>query len=268
MSPVRLLLRTLPLAALIVTAPAVAEDGHGEPSHDVPGAHGTPGEHGAAGHGGEEAHKASAHGDAHGGGHGEGHGEGDHGGAHHVDYGADDDHDGTVNWLDPDAGEAYQITRLVQHAFNLLVIGGVLFWFARRPVADALRNRAHSIRTELIEAAKMRDEARQRQQEINARLGGFEAELARMRAQAEADAKADEEKLVARANNEAARIRDAAERHMRDELVRARVALRKEAVELAVQLAEQTLRSQVQSDDQRRLAREFLESLNREANHG
>ena len=48
---------------------------------------------------------------------------------------------------------------------------------------------------------------------------------------------------------------------MREEVVRARVALRKEAVDLAVKLAESALAEQVSADDQRRLARQLLDTL-------
>ncbi len=81
---------------------------------------------------------------------------------------------------------------------------------------------------------------------------------------AEIEAANEEAKLVARARDEGQRIGAVAERKIRDEVNRARVALRTEAVDLAVQLAENTLRGAIGSSDQQRLAREFLDSLKKD----
>lgn len=243
--------------ALLVAAPALAQDPHAtipDPHAGVPG-------YVPAGHPGEVAGEHAAPHE------GAEHAAGGHG-AHHADYRGDGDHDGQANWLDSDSPD-YMVGKLAQHAFNLAVLLAVLFFAARRPVGDALGNRAISVRQQLTDAARERDEARHKHDEIVARLAVFEAEVVKMRADAEVDAKAEEAKLVARAEDEAKRIGETAERNIRDEVNRARVALRSEAVELAVKLAEQTLKQQVEGDDQRRLARQFLDSMNTQVNrHG
>jgi F-type H+-transporting ATPase subunit b len=218
------------LAPLVVSATALAE----EPSHGAPAeAHGeASGAHGAA----ADAHgEAPGHGDAHGSGH----------------------HAAAPDW-----------TSLGFHAINLAILVGVLVFALRRPLADALGNRAHEIRKEITDAARARDEAQKRYDELLARLSAFEAEVTGMKAQAQAEAAAEEQKLVARAHDEAARLGQIAERNIREELVRSQLALRKEAVDLAVQLAEETLRARVQSADQARLARQFLDSLTNDPGAG
>jgi F-type H+-transporting ATPase subunit b len=178
-------------------------------------------------------------------------------------YTADDDHDGTANWIDSDS-ELYVIKPIAFHVLNLAILGAILGFVLRGPIGDALRNRASGIRKELSEAASARDEAKRRADALAARLAKFEDEVTAMRDQAKAEAAAEEARLVKRAHEEAARIAEASQKSIRDELVRAQVALRKDAVDLAVQLAESTLREQVQPDDQKRLAEAFLASLNQE----
>lgn len=179
-------------------------------------------------------------------------------------YTGDDDHDGVANWRDSDS-ELYVVDDVGFHAFNVLLLLGVVFWFARRPIRDTLRERALGIRRELTDTARERDEARQRYEELEARLAGFATELEAMRAEAAREAQAEEQKLIERAHSEAARVAEMAQRNIRDEVTRAQLELRKEAVELAVQLAEATLARNVAPEDQLRLAREFLDSLNNEA---
>ena len=179
---------------------------------------------------------------------------------HHIDYTADDDQDGKSNWMDAD-NDAFVLGGVGQHLFNLVVIGAVLFFVARRPLMTAIKERAVGIRLEVTEAAKVREDARQRHEALVQRLTTFEGEVRRLRAEAEADVQAEEQRLTERAQEEAVRIGQVAERNIRDELVRAQAALRKEAIDLAVQLAETTLRAEVGSGDQQRLATQFLASI-------
>ena len=105
------------------------------------------------------------------------------------------------------------------------------------------------------------DAAQAREKEIAERLAKLEATLAQISADADEAAAKDKASLLERARAEAERITENAERNIRDEVARARTTLQRQAVELAVELAEQTLRGQVSQDDQRRLARDLLNSL-------
>ncbi|MBT3218198.1 MAG: ATP synthase F0 subunit B [Proteobacteria bacterium] len=190
------------------------------------------------------------------------HGEGEHAeGEHHIDYIGDADEDGWPNWLDYDH-EGFMPIKLGLHLMNLLILVGIVIYAAGRPISDAVKNRALTIRKRLTDSARRRDEAEHQYEELLARLSHFEDEVTAMRQEARKLAADDEARLVERAHQEADRIGETGRRNIRDETVRARYALRREAVDLAVQLAEQTLQQQIQASDQRRLAREFLDSLN------
>jgi len=185
--------------------------------------------------------------------------------AHHLDYTGDRDGDGTPNWLDatdnkhPEAEvPEFVLLKLGFHLFNLLLLFAVLWWFGRGPIMDAVRGRSLSIRKELVDSARERDEAQERCRELEARLAQFEDE-----------AKADEARVIQHAHEAATHIAETAERNIRDEVQRARIALQQEAVQLAVELAEDALKSRLEPEDHRRLAREFLQSLNQEVvRHG
>jgi F-type H+-transporting ATPase subunit b len=211
-------------------------------------------------HGAGAAHApAATHASAEGGEHGGGHG------GHHY-YTDDDDHDGTPNWMDATTGsepntETYVLKSVGLHALNLAVLLAVLGYVARRPFVDFWRDRALGIRKELTDSAEKRDEARRRHQEVMERLSKIEGEVTTMLETATVEAKREEEQLVERARREAARISEQAERNIRDEVVRARASLRQEAVELAVRLAEATLRGTTSDADQQALARAFLKSV-------
>lgn len=196
-------------------------------------------------------------------------GEGDHGDhvAHHY-YTDDDDGDGVNNWRDPindKTSEAntdtYVIPSLALHFVNVTILFAVLFYFIRRPMLDTLRGRARDIRKELEESEAARVAAVERFQEMEERLASIMVEIDRMREDSERGAANEKEQLIERAHQESERIAQSAERNIRDEVVRAKHELRRDAVELAVKLAETTLRSSVTRSDQQRLAREFLDSV-------
>jgi len=214
---------------------------------------------GAHGHG-DDAHGDDAHGD-------DAHGDDAHGdhGDHHY-YSADDDNDGIANWRDPMNGDqpnedTYVLDKLVLHAINLALLVALLLYFVRQPIADALRTRALTIRKDLTDSARARDEANQHHEEVSARLVAIETEIQALRNEAIAEAAILESKLVERARDEAERIAAGAERKIRDEAQRARLELRRDAVQLAVELAETTLRERINAEDQQRLAREFLTAI-------
>lgn len=233
-------------ATALAGAPAMAQDGHG---------------------GGHDAAQTEGHG----GGHGDEHaaeGEGGHGGGHgHVLFGADDDHDGTANWLDSDS-EGYVASSVAFHFINFLLLLGILVWGAGGTVRDSLRDRALGIRKEIDDAARLRQEATERHEALLARLNALQNEVEAFKAEAREEAVREEERLVERARNEARLIGETAERNIRDEAARARTALRRDAVELAVELARGILEKQVSDGDHRRLAKDFLDAIEHDGVNG
>ena len=257
-------------AAAILLSFAVVDSAHAEPSGGSGHAGAEHGDHG-------DGHGAGDHGDGHGAGdHGDGHGAGGHGdghGHHAPEPFADHDGDGTMNWFDGDfAGDGKQRTFLGMfnlspalrwgfHAINLALLVGVLVFFGRRPIGEALRLRSAEIRKDIDRAADLKSAAQDRFDAVTFRLNGLEDEIVKMREDASRTVEAEKAAITARAEASAARIADSAERSIRDETERARRALRTEAVELATQLAQETLSNKLQAEDRQRLAQDLLDSL-------
>ena len=148
--------------------------------------------------------------------------------------------------------------KMAFHAFNLAILLGIIGWFARKPLRDAIADRSLAIKKDMDEINALRKQAQDRYAEIESRLQGYDRKLAEMKGDAEKEAAAEAREIAARAERDAQQIQQAAERTIRDETLRARHALRKDAVELAVKIAEEQLRHQITEADQRRLAADFL----------
>jgi F-type H+-transporting ATPase subunit b len=229
---IRTLFVTVLVALSLVLAPAYAAGGGG-------------------GHGGEHAEEGE-----HGGGHAE----------HHPSYSGDADHDGTANWMDSDA-EDYVLDGLIFHLVNFLIYAGILYFAAGSMLRDGARARALGIKRDISEATELRDAAQARNEEVSNRLAALESEIATLHERARTEAEAEEKRIDQRARDAATRIAETAQRQIRDEAVRAKNEIRREAVELAVKLAEDILSKQVQPADQRRLAQQFLDTLQSDGDH-
>lgn len=155
---------------------------------------------------------------------------------------------------------------------NVLLFAGVMWYFAGRPVGDALKNRALAVRSGLDEAAKMKGDAEARFADVKSKLDALGKQVEEMKAESRAAAEREAQSLSERADADAARMMDAAERSIREETTRATGIIRGEAASLAVQLAKDILRKEVNRDDQERLARQFLTAVaagnTKEADHG
>jgi len=129
-------------------------------------------------------------------------------------------------------------------ALNFAVIAGVIFWFSKKNLPNAFRNRTASIQKAMEEARKASEDANRRLGDIESRLSRLDTEIGEMRAAAEKDAAAEEERIKAAAADDARKIVASAEQEIAAAAKVARRELTAYAADLAVALA----RKQIQVD--------------------
>jgi len=154
------------------------------------------------------------------------------------------------------------------HAFNLAVFVGLIAWLTRRVIPESLKNRAATVEKQLDESNRLRREAQARYDELEARLNRFEAEFEDMRADAMRASEREVALIGDRAEQEVAQIAAGAEKAIRDEVSAARTALHQQAVNLAIQVAEEQLRGRISATDQDRLAQDLLGTVKEANGHG
>lgn len=143
-------------------------------------------------------------------------------------------------------------------ATNFLIFFTVLFFAVRRPISDALGNRANAVRRDLDESARVKDEADRRYHQIEDQLAGLDRRIDELKAEAANEADLEAQRIRERAEIDAVRIQQTAERTIREEAIRARQEIRKEVVEQAAVLAREIVKQSVTREDQARLQAEFL----------
>jgi F-type H+-transporting ATPase subunit b len=146
-------------------------------------------------------------------------------------------------------------------ASNFILFFLLLAVAARRPISDALGNRANAVRRDLDESQAVRASAQRQYAEMEEKLASLERRIEEMKAEAVREAEAEGVRIRERADADAVRIRETAQRTVREEALRARNEIRREVVEQAANLAREMVKNSVNGEDQARLQSEFLGAL-------
>ena len=144
---------------------------------------------------------------------------------------------------------------------NMVLFLGVLVYFLRGPVKNALTARHEQVRREVEEARERRAKADRLAADIQARLSQIENDVRAIHARAEADGERQKRELIAAAEAEAQRILQSARHEVDNRLKHAREELTSYAGQLAAERAEQILREKITDQDKHKLFDESVREV-------
>ncbi len=147
------------------------------------------------------------------------------------------------------------------HFINLGILLFILFRLLRAPLRDYLVRRQDAIREALEKAESAKRTADEKLALYEKRIAQLDEEISTMRREVEVSVKEEANRLVAQSVAAATRLEADTLRLLNDELGRARYALRREAIDLAIQMAERLLKENMTDVDQRRLAEDYLQRV-------
>ena len=227
-----------------------ASDTHADDHSDepVPGDfHAQAEEHGGDSRAGEHGEAAEeAHGDAHGDPHGEPHAEAAHGEGH------GEEHAGVLG------PKVWGLPAVVWHLINFVILFGGIFYLARKAILVVVRSKRDATAKNIEEATRLRAEMKAKFDDYDARMKNIDERMNAIVADARTEAESEKSKMVAEATALSQRMREDAKQIADQEIARARRELQEEQIARAAELAEQLLKSNVNKDDQARLADEFV----------
>ena len=145
--------------------------------------------------------------------------------------------------------------------FNFALMVGVLVYFVNKPIRKGLKERSAGIEKTLAEAEAAKQAAEAKHREYTEKLAKATEEIASIAASIRHEGELERDKIVAAAKQMAAKIEREAENKAAGVVTKARTELREEASRLAVELAEDMLKKQVSSDDQKRLVDEYMQKV-------
>ncbi len=144
---------------------------------------------------------------------------------------------------------------------NVSILGFLAFKYLSGPLNRFVDTRAEKVRQELEQATAARREAEERLREFKEKAAGIDREIEDLRKQTCEDIDREQKILLEEARAAAGHIRRHAQDTIRQEMVKARSELHREAVRLAAGLAEKSIREGITDADHRRLTGEYLAEM-------
>ena len=141
---------------------------------------------------------------------------------------------------------------------NVVLLLAVLIYFARKPVLGYLAGRRDTIAKNLESSAQLLAESERKLAEWSRRAANLDPQAASIREATLRAAEAERDRILADARVTAQRIQQSASAVAERELRLAQEALRREAADLAIELAAKILREQGNDADRSRLVDEFI----------
>jgi len=174
--------------------------------------------------------------------HGEGHGEAG---------GAEEEHGITHG----------QIMNFIWQCLNFAILVAVLFKFLKEPISNALKGRTEEIQKTFSDLEEKKREAELRYAEYEKKLSQIDKEAERILKTFIKQGEVEKEKIIKQAKESAERIKAQAGLYVQHELDKAKKELQKEIADLAVQMAEDIIRKNLNEQDHHKLISEYLEKV-------
>jgi F-type H+-transporting ATPase subunit b len=148
---------------------------------------------------------------------------------------------------------------LVWRIANFSVLLLILHVLLTHRIARFLTDRRSAIADALDEAEKARRESKKKYDEVNRMLEKAKQEIDDIHASFITEGQRERDRLIKNAEREAEKIKKQAEQAAVQEVRKARFALRAEAADLAVEMAEEVLKKNIKEKDQKRIVKEFID---------
>lgn len=144
---------------------------------------------------------------------------------------------------------------------NFAILVFILVKFAGKPLKGFLQKRTELIEKTLQEAKEAKELATKSLREVQERLKGKDKEIEEIIAFSRASGEKEREALLREGERMGERVIEHAKANIEFELDKAKTAIRAEAVELAMELAEKKLGEKLTPDRQKKLLEESLAKL-------
>ncbi|MBM4145622.1 MAG: F0F1 ATP synthase subunit B [Nitrospira sp.] len=141
---------------------------------------------------------------------------------------------------------------------NFAILVFVLFKFGKKPLQNYLKSRTELIEKTLNEAKEAKEAAVKALHEVEERLKVKDAEIEAILSTAQRSGEQERDRIIEESSRLKEKILEQAKTNIDYELKHAKEAIKAEAVELAMELAEKKLKEKLTKNDQERLLEDSL----------
>ncbi len=157
----------------------------------------------------------------------------------------------------------FSVKTFVFQLVNFGILLFILIRFGGRAMNKSLQARHDQLKSDIQEAARLRDEATRKFEAQEKRVADLEEEIASLRASIRQDAEREQTRLIEGAQERAKWIQEEMRMQLNRQVKEAESLLRSEVASASVKLAEELVRKAMNTDDERRLAKEFVAGFDR-----
>ena len=157
--------------------------------------------------------------------------------------------------------EKQETKDLIYKSINFVILFGLIIYFLAKPAKEFFESRTASIRKGMADAAAARDAAEKRLAVIEQKLAHLNEEIAGLRAEAAKEDAVQVDLMRKATEAEGAKILAAAAAEIDVKTRTARLELKAYAAKLAVDLAEERIKSRMTPDAQGRLMASFVNDV-------
>ncbi|MFO8073710.1 MAG: ATP synthase F0 subunit B [Polyangia bacterium] len=172
---------------------------------------------------------------------------------------------GDINWFDFTDPETPPLAAMI---FNFALLIVTVYLIMRKPIGRRIKSRRQELLDALEEARRAAEVAERAMEQVRERSDRLDLEMARIRKDLSEAGKREAELIEQEAERRAERVRSDTDALVEQELSRMVSSIRAEIGEAVAATAERVLRERIGSADRERLAREYMESMDRLAPPG
>ena len=144
---------------------------------------------------------------------------------------------------------------------NVVVLGAIIYKFAKKPVGNALSNSAESAKKLIIDAREAEENLTAELDNMRSKIAGLEKEAEQMVKNAHKDAQIEKERIIEEGRHEIERMKRQASFALEQESRKAEADLRCWVAEESVKLAETDMKQEMNQNQQNKLATKYMDEL-------
>ena len=146
---------------------------------------------------------------------------------------------------------------------NVVVLGAIIYKFAKKPVGNALSSSAESAKKLIKEARDAEENLTAELNEMRDKIAGLEKDAEQMVKNAKKDAQIEKERIIEEGKHEIERMKRQASFALEQERRKAEADLRHWVAEESVSLAEKEMKQEMNQNQQSKLATKYMDELSR-----
>ena len=150
---------------------------------------------------------------------------------------------------------------LIYAAINFTILIILLSYFLRKPAKEFFASRGVLIKKSIDESKDLKINAENKYREYETRLKNIETETQNLINQLKQDGELEKNRLLESAQKQITTLQETHQKILDQELRRAKEELKKQAVAMAANLAEELIKKNISSQDQNKILEQYLNKL-------